>query len=59
MEVWTTQVAAAKWGLTTQSVKLLINRGRVAGAKLTIINGRSTWIMPAQDKPTRKGKGNQ
>ena len=52
-ENWTAQTAAAKWGITAQSVKLLIHRGRVPGAKLKIVNGRSTWVIPPQEKPTR------
>lgn len=55
-EYWTAQIAAAKWGITAPSVKALISRGRVVGAKLKIIDGRSTWVMPPQEKPTRRGQ---
>ena len=55
-EYWTAQIAAAKWGITAPSVKALISRGRVVGAKLKIIDGRSTWVIPPQEKPTRKGQ---
>ena len=55
-EFWTVQEAASEWNVTAQSVKALINRGRVANARLQIINGRSTWVMPPQEKPTRTNK---
>ena len=55
-EYWTAQDAATEWGITAQSVKALINRNRVKDAELRIINGRSTWVMPPQEKPTRTNK---
>jgi len=55
-EVWTAQEAAIKWGITAQSVKALIHRGRIPGAELRIIGGRSTWTIPPQERPTKREK---
>ena len=55
-KIWTAQEAAFQWGITAAYVKTLINKGKVSGARLEIINGRSTWVMPPQVKPTRTNK---
>lgn len=55
-EFWTAQEAAIKWGITAQSVKALIHRGRIPGVELKIVDGRSTWIIPPQERPTRSTK---
>ena len=56
MNYWTTQEAAAAWGITGPSVRKLIRRGRVPTARLVVDNSVAAWHIPANTPKPEKLK---